>query len=181
MNLEVDPNPEVDWFYGYAVGEHVKDELLAAGIRSEVVGEVRRKLSKISRVDVLAVGDLSDPRHPLYQWLILRCGVTDKNKKFKFGFSIPIPKQEFMLRGLKVRIIECKHEAGFFTSMLIHTGPSDYVGAKMREANLLMFSFTESGLSRLGVSKKKYVINVQNEEQIFKIIGLKYLEPSKRT
>ena len=100
--------------------------------------------------------------------------LTDKNYEIKYMGYCKFKKNP--VRRIDIRYIPFD---SYYTALLYFTGSGPFNKKMRRLAEQLGYLLNEYGLYKLNGEKKKR-IRIKSEKDVFDILGMEYLEPSKR-
>jgi len=129
-----------------------------------LVGSLRRKEAVIGDIDLLIIGDASEP-------------ILNKLKANQDVTILSAGTKTIMIRYKKTRVdIFFTTKENLIPALLHHTGSKIFNIRMRKQAKDLGYKLNQYGL----FNKKGIKINVSNEKEIFKILELPYKKPENR-
>jgi len=177
------PRSEIDLMYDYL--QLITDKYNKSMFIT-ICGSYRRELSTSSDIDILLCSldfmtddDIESKQNQLalyvkylHQIGFILDDITDKNIITKYmGFCRLTP--EYKIRRIDIRFIPM---ISYFSALLYFTGPYDFNQEMRRKAKKINYKLNEYGL----YDDKKEIIITLSEQEIFKLLNMKYLNPSNR-
>lgn len=170
------------------IATSLRRELLTACERIEIAGSVRRRSGMVGDIEIVAIPRFADisNRLPidrmetpgvdlLYNRLVALVGV--KVLLPIRGFKPGAKSMQFATKhGLKVDLFICTPET-WGVNFTVRTGSADFSHGLFTHANRL--GITSSG-ARLVRKDTGEVIDTPDERDVFRVLGLEWVEPSDR-
>lgn len=152
---------------------------LSPAFRGEIVGSYRRGQPTSGDVDILITFNngknrLSSLIEMLTEIKLLKHIISLGDVKFAGTYFSTYPTERpGILRKIDIRYVPVDH----FPTALLHSTGSDALNIEMRNRAIdLGLMLSEHGVSRNGI----YRFPVRKEEDVFNILGIKYIPPEQR-
>lgn len=160
--------------YPYAealkVAEDILEQLKPHCIRAEIAGSIRRKAKEVGDIEIVAI-----PKP--YQIGLLEDGIASVvNRWKKVKGELPCKyTQRILPEGIKLDLFFAD-EQNWGHIFAIRTGSADF------SHNKLGVRWVQSGYRSVDgyLTKNGQRVAVREEEDLFKLLGIKYVEPENR-
>jgi DNA polymerase beta len=150
---------------------------ISSDLKFKLAGSYRRKLPELGDIDVIIYNKKSDiSMKTIINGLKKIIVSTISLGETKFSGLIALKKSKSLVRRLDIRVVPYDN---YWTTLLYFTGSKDF-NKKMRLiAKKKGFLLNEYGLYKIA-STNKIKLNINNEEDVFKKLNMKYVAPENR-